>query len=298
MKVTLTDEELAVSAASFTLENPVLAADPLVTISLHPHEHSLFCERKERVCTSSGKLQEHETLLATFLGDSKRRVHMPGLRWHRSSVYGLSGEADAVPLAAMEYSVIPGVDGCASYELTVDDVGCFLKLTGSMKPEAEAAVDEGAGAEAGAGAGAEHSAQECVAFESAHVLGPVAPGPPRLVAIKIVGEPQVGQRLVAQVDYVGGTQGASEFWWMRIRDGERENMSEPSALSEVQVACLNPSNPTNPTSADADGDGSDPRVYLLGSADRGCVFKLKCRPVRADGYRGEVFTSKPSPKVE
>jgi hypothetical protein len=90
---------------------------------------------------------------------------------------------------------------------------------------------------------------------------------------------------VADVQYIGGVQGLSEFWWMRIRNGERENVSEPVALTEAQVHAALPA---------AEGD---PRMYTVLPTDVGCQFKLKCRPVRSDGYRGEVFTSKPSATV-
>ncbi len=40
----------------------------------------------------------------------------------------------------------------------------------------------------------------------------------------------------------------------------------------------------------------DPREYIVEQSDIGCEFKVKCTPVRSDGYRGEVFTSKSSGK--
>ena len=43
---------------------------------------------------------------------------------------------------------------------------------------------------------------------------------------------------------------------------------------------------------------TDPRVRLLTRADVGCVFKVKCRPVRGDGHKGEIFTSKPCKEVQ
>ena len=36
----------------------------------------------------------------------------------------------------------------------------------------------------------------------------------------------------------------------------------------------------------------DPREYLVDVNDVGCEFKVKCKPIRSDGYKGEVFTSK------
>jgi hypothetical protein len=69
-------------------------------------------------------------------------------------------------------------------------------------------------------------------------------------------------------------------WWIRVRGGVREDVTEPKAIT-----------------ADADGPG-DPRRHLLGADDVGCTFKVKCKPLRQDGAVGELCTSKPSPKVE
>jgi hypothetical protein len=57
-------------------------------------------------------------------------------------------------------------------------------------------------------------------------------------------------------------------------------------------------------SAEDAGEGNtlklkfDCRALLLQADDAGCTLKLKCRPWRQDGTRGEVATSKPSPRVE
>ena len=79
-----------------------------------------------------------------------------------------------------------------------------------------------------------------------------------------------GTRLRAEMKYIGGIEGPSEYWWIRIRAGKREQIGEASAVSEDY----------------------DPRLYTVQESDVGCEFKVKCTPVRSDGYRGEVFTSK------
>ena len=79
-----------------------------------------------------------------------------------------------------------------------------------------------------------------------------------------------GTTLRAETKYIGGTEGASEYWWIRIRAGKREQIGEAA-----------------PVRAD-----HDPRVYIVQTSDIGCEFKVKCTPVRDDGYKGEVFTSK------
>lgn len=111
---------------------------------------------------------------------------------------------------------------------------------------------------------------------ASQALGPVLPGPPRLLDLVIVGDFRSGHVLRAQGNYIGGMEGESEYWWMRIREGVRETLSEP-----------------RPRSTRVD----DPSLYRLTDLDVGCVLKVKCRPVRADGWKGEIFTSKASPVV-
>jgi len=35
-------------------------------------------------------------------------------------------------------------------------------------------------------------------------------------------------------------------------------------------------------------------VYVITEKDYDCELKVKCKPVRQDGYEGEIFTSKSS----
>jgi hypothetical protein len=72
--------------------------------------------------------------------------------------------------------------------------------------------------------------------------------------------------------YIGGFEGDSEYWWLRIRGGKREQIDVPRPSSS----------------------SPDPKVYYVTDEDIGCEFKVKCTPVRSDGIRGEVFTSKSS----
>mmetsp|Transcript_1140 Transcript_1140/g.1887 ORF Transcript_1140/g.1887 Transcript_1140/m.1887 type:complete len:517 (+) Transcript_1140:1427-2977(+) len=117
-------------------------------------------------------------------------------------------------------------------------------------------------------------------------LGPVLAGPPRLLAMTVRIEPAADPQrdgeqrwqAVARTSYIGGEEGESEFWWFRISaDGRRLQLTEPAAAK----------------------DGSaDPRCYLITEEDVGCTLKAKCRPVRQDGFKGEIFTSKSSPVIQ
>ena len=88
----------------------------------------------------------------------------------------------------------------------------------------------------------------------------------------------------------------ARFNWMRIRDGERQNMSEPVPLTADQIA-YTPAIVNGEVIVDAATAKDDPRAYVVTSEDENCTFKVKCRPVRSDGCRGELFTSKPSKKI-
>ena len=266
MKVLLSDEEMMSAALLFTVDNEKDNVHQQISLELLPHEHSLFCERKERVCQSMGKLQEHESIrILTKPADNGVENIIPSkVCWMRSTVNPNTALVGAE--GCIEYTRIIGTNK-KTYQLTVDDVGCFMKarvtLEGADKKE----------------------------YETNIVLGPVLPGPPRLMTITVEA---INGLLLPKIDYVGGKEGASEFWWMRILNGERETLSDPIALTEQQQKSSIADLLKNPKSPETFGD---PRVYILKESDKGCVFKLKCRPVRSDGYRGEVFTSKPSAKI-
>lgn len=56
-------------------------------------------------------------------------------------------------------------------------------------------------------------------------LGPVLPGPPRLLSLELE---KIDDYLVAEYNYIGGSEGYSEFWWIKIReDGKRQQISDP-----------------------------------------------------------------------
>jgi len=95
--------------------------------------------------------------------------------------------------------------------------------------------------------------------------GVVQPGPPRLLEFTIEGTMEVGSYAVAKVDYIGGFEGASEYWWMRIgADGRRTQVTEPSkiAVHPSTGKCLPSSVDDNPFSKDG-----DPRYYKLNEGE-------------------------------
>lgn len=212
--------------------------------------------------------------------DAASMVSVTSVRWMRSTPNpnaALVGAPNCVV-----YSVIEG-ETQYKYQLTEADIDCYIKACVTVTTAPASVAVGSRKALVALGSESDH--------ESSVVLGPVVAAPPRLITIKVAGERAVGGLLVAETEYVGGFEGASEYWWMRIREGERETLSDPRTLTveqqKVTLAELS-ANPTAVTTL------SDPRAYAAGASDKGCVFKVKCRPVRRDGYRGEVFTSKPS----
>mmetsp|Transcript_93692 Transcript_93692/g.268130 ORF Transcript_93692/g.268130 Transcript_93692/m.268130 type:complete len:187 (-) Transcript_93692:96-656(-) len=110
-----------------------------------------------------------------------------------------------------------------------------------------------------------------------NVVGPIEAAPPSIRNLRIEGECVRGGALVATYTYIGGREGATECWWLRIRDGTRQTLSKPKPISF-----------SGTTTA------GDPRRHILSDADVGCTLKVKLRPVRSDFAQGEVATSKAS----
>jgi len=86
----------------------------------------------------------------------------------------------------------------------------------------------------------------------------VAPAPPQIRLLELVGQFEQGETIAVKRTYVGGHEGASRYRWLRFRDGETCAVTE-------EVQC---------TSAD---------VYTLSAADVGCILALEYLPVRDDG---------------
>ncbi|RYH14327.1 hypothetical protein EON65_33770 [archaeon] len=80
-----------------------------------------------------------------------------------------------------------------------------------------------------------------------NIVGPILPGPPRLLDFRIEGDVKEGGTAKIEADYIGGYEGASEYWWMRIYPtGQRTQITQPTAI---------PSN--------GKGSANDPRCYKL-----------------------------------
>jgi len=80
----------------------------------------------------------------------------------------------------------------------------------------------------------------------------------------------VGSKAIMSYKYIGGEEGKSEHWWIRVEeDGKRVQLSEPLCTC-------------------------DSIYHVVTADDIGSTLKAKCRPIRSDGTVGEIFTSKSS----
>jgi hypothetical protein len=124
--------------------------------------------------------------------------------------------------------VIPNSESTYQYTLNRDDVGHFLWVgfTDSLdKP----------------------LTMEHLIFTNA--VGPILPGPPRILDFRIEGDSKVGGYARIEGQYIGGQEGKSEYWWIRItKDGKRVQITEPKAI-------------TNPNASNLSSD--DPRLHLI-----------------------------------
>lgn len=174
------------------------------------------------------------------------------------------------------YEFVQGSENSDCYTLTARDENCYLSFQQSCRGK-DVANDA-----------------PIVCRRAINSIGPVLPGPPRLLDLRIVGKCIKGEKVFAESDYIGGTEGLSEYWWFRIKGGKRVQIGEPRVVSDFAIKdikeCIG-------GAIDKKECLNDPRVLELSEEDLGCVLKVKCRPVRVDGYKGEVFTSKPSPII-
>lgn len=176
-------------------------------------------------------------------------------------------------------SDIVGSEGKDKYQLSVLDVGSYISARAAFINDP----------------GVVHNANGFV--------GPILAGPPRLLEVSIIGDFTEGNPVVATPSYIGGIEGASEYWWLRINKGKRENVSEPKEIDpndgsyNTIIRAIENKGTVDASWLKSPGVAIDPRVHILTPDDIGCELKVKCRPIRSDGVRGEVFTSKACPKI-
>ena len=251
---------------------PEICEDDLESflILLRPHIHvDGVCERKHRVCSAPGRVRENEILEARIprreYSGTPTLAKNYSVIWYRSTIpsdkftvieNSVDHTKSKLHLEEASFVPIDGSKDMLNYTLSLEDVGCIVTAAVSRT-------------------------NETVRFFAVNCVGPIEPAPPRAVNLRINGECLEGNRLRAEYTYCGGQEGATEIWWMRVRNGKREVVTEPRPIAGGV--------PFTNTAMMLD---VDPRNYWLTGADVGCVLKVKCRPIRSDGYDGEVATSK------
>lgn len=222
---------------------------------------------------------------------------------------------DAIRSDSNLYSTIVDSDNLEQYVLTRDDVGCFIgisyqiltqstpspppQITGTVLPVGYPQCSDSMLSNE---ANNTDNSQKITTrqFLLSEEYGLVLPGPPRLVEFTIEGSGEsmeVGTYAMAKTDYIGGFEGASEYWWMRIgADGRRTQVTEPKKISVHPssgrcLSCLGTgdnqrlsteqrSNPVDTTAVSVDVNISkddDPRYYKLNEGK--FILRSKCSTV-------------------
>lgn len=235
------------------------------------------------------------------------------------------------------YSAIVGSENKSDYIFGKEDVGCYVSFRHAWVDSAPSLSSPSSPVSASTSTDSQQEANGAAAAGTARVLqaenaiGPVTAGPARLLDIRVVGtgavltsnsvsgtastqigvnvstectlevgELHVNHFAMAHTNYIGGKQGASEYWWLKTNpDGSRKELSQRTPITEDAVDLsylLGKDVSVEPAVLD-DPNTKDSRLYLITPEDAGCTLKVKCCPKRSDGYAGEVCTSKPSGKI-
>lgn len=199
---------------------------------------------------------------------------------------------DALRSDSSLYSTILDSDNLEQYVLTRDDVGCFIgishqisthsapstQITGTVLSVSQPHCSDSLISDEA------NDPQITRQFLLSEEYGLVLPGPPRLVEFTIEGveSMEVGAYAMAKTNYIGGFEGASEYWWMRVgADGRRTQVTEPKKISvhpssghclscgdagDQSLSMEHTSNPVDTVAAADDAiisKDNDPRYYKL-----------------------------------
>jgi hypothetical protein len=166
--------------------------DTLPRVILLPHQHTLFCERKQRVCQAVGKCQELEVLKLT--GNLSKAGSWV---WFRTTSTKLPSEE--VDLASV--SLISNTDNMTDHVLGLDDVGYYVGVLYKEGPSKSKSFQ---------------SDRSMTIMKADGLVGPVLPGPPRFLEFEVAGDLFVGGYAKVEGRYMGGYEGPSEYWWMKV----------------------------------------------------------------------------------
>ena len=154
--------------------------------------------------------------------------------WFRTNVSTLSTNEFDIS----QVTLVAGSENRLDYTLGLDDVGKYIGvLFGKKDSKSKFTPDVPSSRAKG-------------------LIGPILPGPPRLLDFEISGDLVVGGYAKADGRYIGGFEGPSEYWWIKVSpDGKRSQITEPKA---IPVDTVNHGIPR-----DSNDFANDPRFYQL-----------------------------------
>lgn len=244
-------------------------------IILLPHQHTAFCERKQRVCSAVGKLQEFEMLKV-----NKNEELKNGFEWIRLENPAVTNADGSIT----NYTVIESSQNSPQYQLMKADVNHFITIRFKLPINEEIL-------------GSSIKTDKNGYGYMTNVIGPILPGPPRVLDFKVSGSMKVNGFAIADNVYIGGYEGQSQYWWMKVSaEGIRTQITEPKQIPLIAEPIENILKETDASKL-LTLSKTDPRVYKITPDDEGCTLKAKCKPTRVDFALGEIFTSKGTEKI-
>ena len=84
-----------------------------------------------------------------------------------------------------------------------------------------------------------------------------------------------GGYAIADAHYTGGCQGSSEFWWLKICQGERQPLGEAEAVDANRTTAELVELAQQDNAEAKEILDKDPRVVLVQDKDVGSIFKVK-----------------------
>ncbi len=132
-----------------------------------------------------------------------------GIENHTSEWIWIRASSSSVKKDFKDYSNITATDCKTQYTLCKEDVGFYIIVRYIDSTTTE------------------------VKFSNA--IGPIVPGPPRLLDFIITGDSKVGGHAKAEAKYIGGFEGPSEYWWIRVtKDGKRQQITDPKPIGNAK----------------------------------------------------------------
>jgi hypothetical protein len=115
--------------------------------------------------------------------------------------------------------------------------------------------------------------------------------------IHVVGKPVVGNVLVADAEYWGGTEGMSLYQWTRVKGGIRKKGDlkaiDPSKHTKFNSRLMRQLREKGIITKDdlpLTNVEDDPRCYIVTEDDVGAKFKVSITPKNVAGAVGGKFT--------